>query len=200
MIKVTDLTKYYGDVQALKGINFSVKPGEIVGLLGPNGAGKTTSIKILTGYLQADSGSVQVDGLDVLNNREQVQARVGYLPESTPLYGELSVQDYLKMMADLREIVESDRQALLSEAIHATGLAERLTQPIAQLSKGFRQRVGLAQAILHRPRLLVLDEPTVGLDPTQIIEIRNLIKSLAPKTTILFSSHILRRWRQFVTG
>lgn len=126
MIKVTDLTKYYGDVQALKGINFSVKPGEIVGLLGPNGAGKTTSIKILTGYLQADSGSVQVDGLDVLNNREQVQARVGYLPESTPLYGELSVQDYLKMMADLREIVESDRQALLSEAIHATGLAERL--------------------------------------------------------------------------
>ena len=191
MIKVTDLTKYYGDVQALKGINFSVKPGEIVGLLGPNGAGKTTSIKILTGYLQPDSGSVQVDGLDVLNHREQVQARVGYLPESTPLYGELSVQDYLQMMADLREIAESDRQALLSEAIHATGLGERLTQPIAQLSKGFRQRVGLAQAILHRPRLLVLDEPTVGLDPTQIIEIRNLIKSLAPKTTILFSSHIL---------
>ncbi|RLT41806.1 MAG: ABC transporter ATP-binding protein, partial [Chloroflexi bacterium] len=125
MIKVTDLTKYYGDVQALKGINFSVKPGEIVGLLGPNGAGKTTSIKILTGYLQPDSGSVQVDGLDVLNHREQVQARVGYLPESTPLYGELSVQDYLQMMADLREIAESDRQALLSEAIHATGLGER---------------------------------------------------------------------------
>ena len=167
MIKVTDLTKYYGDVQALKGINFSVKPGEIVGLLGPNGAGKTTSIKILTGYLQADSGSVQVDGLDVLNHREQVQARVGYLPESTPLYGELSVQDYLQMMADLREIAESDRQALLSEAIHATGLGERLTQPIAQLSKGFRQRVGLAQAILHRPRLLVVDEPTVCLDPTR---------------------------------
>ncbi len=191
MIKVTELTKYYGTVQALKGIDFEVKAGEIVGLLGPNGAGKSTAIKILTGYLQPDGGQVEVDGLDVLTHTREVQARIGYLPENTPLYPDLSVQGYLKMMADMREIPPDEQLARLSEAIYATGLAERLTQPIRQLSKGFRQRVGLAQAILHRPKLLILDEPTVGLDPTQIVEIRGLIKRLARHSTILFSSHIL---------
>ena len=191
MIEVVDLVKSYGPIEALRGINFSVAGGEIVGLLGPNGAGKSTAIKIITGYLQPDGGSVTVDGLDVLNHTREVQARIGYLPENAPLYPDLSVQTYLKMMADLREIPHQEQTERLSEAIYATNLADHLTRPIGQLSKGYRQRVGLAQAILHRPRLLILDEPTVGLDPTQIIEIRHLIRRLARHSTILFSSHIL---------
>lgn len=191
MIRVKGLTKYYADIEALYDVSFNVEPGEIVGLLGPNGAGKTTTIKILTGYLHPDKGSAQVDGLEVLENSRAVQARVGYLPENTPLYPEMSVQAYLKMIADLRQLSETEQVVLLSKAVHSTGLEERLTQPIGQLSKGFRQRVGLAQAILHQPRLLILDEPTIGLDPTQIIEIRNLIKGLANQSTVLFSSHIL---------
>ena len=191
MIEVRDLIKAYGHIQALQGVSFNVADGEIVGLLGPNGAGKTTIIKILTGYLQPDEGTVAVDGLDVLTQTQAAQARIGYLPENAPIYPELSVQAYLKLMADLRQIPASEERARLSEAIHATGLADRLTQPIGQLSKGYRQRVGLAQAILHRPRLLILDEPTVGLDPTQIVEIRSLIRRLSEHSTILFSTHIL---------
>ena len=191
MIEVVDLTKAYGPIEALRGISFHVAPGEVVGLLGPNGAGKSTTIKILTGYLQPDGGTVKVDGLDVLTHTREIQARIGYLPENAPLYPELTVQAYLLMMADLREIPRDEQPARLSEAVYATGLAEHLTRPIGQLSKGFRQRVGLAQAILHQPRLLILDEPTIGLDPTQIIEIRHLIRRLAQQSTILFSSHIL---------
>ncbi|HMR66806.1 MAG TPA: ATP-binding cassette domain-containing protein [Anaerolineae bacterium] len=191
MIEVTNLTKSYGPIQALRGVSFKVNTGEVVGLLGPNGAGKSTTIKILTGYLQPDDGLVMVDGLDVLSHTREVQARIGYLPENAPLYPELTVQTYLRMIADLREIPLEEQQARLSEAIYAAGLAERLTQPIGQLSKGFRQRVGLAQAILHRPKLLIFDEPTIGLDPTQIVEIRHLLRRLARHSTILFSSHIL---------
>lgn len=191
MIEVADLVKSYGAIEALRGVSFSVADGEIVGLLGPNGAGKSTAIKIITGYLQPDGGRVEVDGLDVLNHTREVQARIGYLPENAPLYPDLSVQTYLKMIADLREIPREEQAERLSEAIYATNLADHLTRPIGQLSKGYRQRVGLAQAILHRPRLLILDEPTVGLDPTQIIEIRYLIRRLARHSTILFSSHIL---------
>lgn len=191
MIEVSELKKAYGTVEALRGVSFSIAPGQIVGLLGPNGAGKTTIIKILTGYLQPDAGTVSVDGLDVLTHTREVQARIGYLPENAPLYPELSVQGYLKMMADLRQIPPGEQLARISEAVHATGLAEHLTRPIGTLSKGFRQRVGLAQAILHRPKLLILDEPTVGLDPTQIVEIRRLIHRLADQSTILFSTHIL---------
>jgi ABC-2 type transport system ATP-binding protein len=191
MIEVTNLTKSYGSIEAIRGISFQVTPGEVVGLLGPNGAGKSTTIKVLTGYLQPDAGRVQVDGLDVLTHTRQVQARIGYLPENAPLYPELTVQAYLLMMADLREIPRQAQLERLSEAIYATALEEHLTRPIGQLSKGFRQRVGLAQAILHKPKLLILDEPTVGLDPTQIVEIRNLIRRLAQHSTILFSSHIL---------
>lgn len=191
MIEVVDLTKAYGLIEALRGITFRVSPGEIVGLLGPNGAGKTTAIRIITGYLQPDGGTVEVDGLDVLTHTREVQTRIGYLPENAPLYPELSVQAYLKMMADLREIPQEEQPARLSEAIYATSLDDHLTRPIGQLSKGYRQRVGLAQAILHRPKLLIFDEPTVGLDPTQIIEIRHLIRRLARNSTILFSSHIL---------
>jgi ABC-2 type transport system ATP-binding protein len=191
MIDVTELTKSYGPVEALRGVTFHIAPGEIVGLLGPNGAGKTTTIKILTGYLQPDDGSVYVNELDVLTHTREVQAQIGYLPESAPLYPELSVQAYLRMMADLRQVPEDEQLARLSEAIYATGLADHLTRPIGELSKGYRQRVGLAQAILHQPRLLILDEPTLGLDPTQIVEIRRLIRRLAENSTILFSTHIL---------
>ncbi|MBE2197354.1 MAG: ATP-binding cassette domain-containing protein [Anaerolinea sp.] len=191
MINVTELKKSYGAVEALKGVSFSIAAGEIIGLLGPNGAGKTTIIKALTGYLQPDSGVIMVDGLDVLTQTQAVQERIGYLPENAPLYPELSVQAYLLMMAGLRQIPDVEIPARLSAAVHATGLADHLTRPIGQLSKGYRQRVGLAQAILHRPRLLILDEPTVGLDPTQIVEIRHLIRRLAQHSTILFSTHIL---------
>jgi ABC-2 type transport system ATP-binding protein len=191
MIEVSELRKSYGSVEALRGVSFDIAPGQIVGLLGPNGAGKTTILKILTGYLQPDAGTVKVDGLDVLTHTRKVQARIGYLPENAPLYPELSVQGYLRFMADLREIPHREQPARLSEAIYAAGLQEHLTRPIGTLSKGFRQRVGLAQAILHQPKLLILDEPTVGLDPTQIVEIRRLIRRLAERSTVLFSTHIL---------
>lgn len=191
MIRVENLTKSYGPIEALRGINFEVQPGEIVGLLGPNGAGKSTTIKIMTGYLHPDDGSVEIDGLDVFTHAHEVQSRIGYLSENTPLYPNLTVQAYLKLMAEMRGIPVEDHTRLLSEAIIATGLVEHRARPIAHLSKGLRQRVGLAQAILHRPKLLILDEPTIGLDPTQIVEIRNLIKRLSDHTTILFSSHIL---------
>ena len=191
MIDVTDLTKSYGPVEALRGVSFSIAGREIVGLLGPNGAGKTTIMKILTGYLHPDEGTVTVNGLDVPTHTRQVQAQIGYLPETAPLYPELSVQAYLKMMADLRQIPEGEQVARISEAVYASGLQDHLTRPIGQLSKGFRQRVGLAQAIVHRPQLLILDEPTIGLDPTQVVEIRHLIRSLAEHSTVLFSTHIL---------
>jgi ABC-2 type transport system ATP-binding protein len=191
MIDVTDLSKSYGPIKALDGVSFHMEEGEIVGLLGPNGAGKTTTIKILTGYLQPDEGDVRINGMDVLEQTRQVQAQIGYLPETAPLYPELTVQSYLRTVADLRRIPEEEQRERLSQAIYATGLQEQLTRPIAELSKGFRQRVGLAQAIVHRPRILILDEPTIGLDPTQIVEMRDLIRDLAQDSTILFSTHIL---------
>ncbi|MDE2852997.1 MAG: ABC transporter ATP-binding protein [Chloroflexota bacterium] len=191
MIHVRNIAKSYGRIRALHGVSFDIGPGEIVGLLGPNGAGKSTAIKIITGFLHPDEGTVEIDGLNVLSNLRAVQASIGYLSENTPLYPELSVQAYLSMMAELREVPPADFIALLSDAVYGAGLQDYLTRPIASLSKGLRQRVGLAQAILHKPRFLILDEPTVGLDPTQIVEIRALIKSLAQDSTILFSSHIL---------
>ncbi len=191
MINVKDLFKSYGPIEALRGVSFRIDEGEIVGLLGPNGAGKTTIIKILIGYLQPDEGTVEVAGLDVPTHAQEVQAQLGYLPETAPLYPELSVQSYLQMMADLRQIPAQDQVARLSEAVYATGLRDHLTRPIGELSKGFRQRVGLAQAILHQPKLLILDEPTIGLDPTQIVEVRRLIRRLAKHSTVLFSTHIL---------
>jgi ABC-2 type transport system ATP-binding protein len=191
MIDVTDVSKSYGSIQALKDVSFHVAAGEVIGLLGPNGAGKTTMMKILTGYLQPDSGQVIIDGLDVLTDTLEVQKRIGYLPENAPLYPELSVQSYLKMIADLRQIPPADQPALISEAVRATDLADHLTRPIGQLSKGYRQRVGLAQAILHQPKLLILDEPTLGLDPTQIVEVRRLIRRLARNSTVFLSTHIL---------
>jgi ABC-2 type transport system ATP-binding protein len=191
MIDVADVSKSYDTVQALDGVSFQVEPGQVIGLLGPNGAGKTTMIKILCGYLQPDSGRVLIDGLDVMEQTLDVQARIGYLPENAPLYPELSVQRYLMMMAELRRIPPGDRLHCLADAVRATGLGGQLARPIGELSKGFRQRVGLAQAILHKPRLLILDEPTVGLDPTQIVQVRHLIARLAQQSTVLLSTHIL---------
>jgi ABC-2 type transport system ATP-binding protein len=191
VIEAKALTKRYGDRSAVDGLDLAIEEGEVFGLLGPNGAGKTTTIKILTGYLQPDDGDVQIDGLDVLTQPREVQKRLGYLPESAPLYRELSVQSYLRMIAELREIPDDEQAARISEAVYATNLVDQLARPIHELSKGYRQRVGLAQAILHKPKLLILDEPTIGLDPTQIMEIRRLIKRLARHATILFSTHIL---------
>jgi ABC-2 type transport system ATP-binding protein len=191
MIHVADVSKSYGAVQALDDVSFQVESGQVIGLLGPNGAGKTTMIKILCGYLQPDRGQVIIDDLDVMEQTLEVQARIGYLPENAPLYPELSVQGYLIMMAELRRIPPGNRLRAIADAVHATGLGGQLARPIGELSKGYQQRVGLAQAILHKPRLLILDEPTVGLDPTQIVQVRHLIRRLARRSTILLSTHIL---------
>jgi ABC-2 type transport system ATP-binding protein len=191
IIEVEELGKNYGNVRALSGVSFKVEKGEIIGLLGPNGAGKTTTMKILSGYLQPSEGTAKVAGFDVVEQPLEVQKRLGYLPENAPLYLDMAVQEYLGMMAELRGIAAEQRGALLSEAVLSTGLEKQLTRPIGNLSKGFRQRVGLAQAILHKPEVLILDEPTNGLDPYQILEIRSLIKRLAEDATVIVSTHIL---------
>lgn len=191
MIRAKELRKNYGDLEALRGVSFEVRAGEIIGLLGPNGAGKTTLMQILTGFIQPSAGRATVGGVDVLTEPGRVQEMIGYLPENAPLYPELTVQSYLKMIADLRRLPATAQPGLMAEAVDAVGLRDRLTRPIGTLSKGYRQRVGLAQAILHRPQLLILDEPTNGLDPTQIVEVRNLIRTLAKKSTVLLSTHIL---------
>ncbi|MEJ7603589.1 MAG: ATP-binding cassette domain-containing protein, partial [Kofleriaceae bacterium] len=180
-----------GRIRALEDVSFEVAPGEVVGLLGPNGAGKTTLMKILTGVLEPDGGEIRVHGIDVVADPLAAQRRIGYLPESAPLYSEMLVQEYLDTMAAMRGVPYGDRRERMIEAIRATGLEDRVVQPIGTLSKGFRQRVGIAQAIIHQPDILILDEPTTGLDPTQIVEIRDLIKRLASKTTVLLSTHIL---------
>ena len=191
MIFVSKVSKSYGNIQALNDVSLTIQKGEIVGILGPNGAGKTTLIKIITGYLQPDSGSVMVEDQDILNNTEIIQKRIGYLPENAPLYPELMVQEYLQMMCDLRQIPPEEQLAAISTAVNSVKIEEVLTRKIGQLSKGMRQRVGLAQAIIHKPEILILDEPTVGLDPTQIVEIRQLIKRISKHSTVLFSTHIL---------
>ncbi|HEY5936939.1 MAG TPA: ATP-binding cassette domain-containing protein [Kofleriaceae bacterium] len=190
-IEIEHLSKSYGRIRALEDVSFKVEPGEVIGLLGPNGAGKTTLMKILTGYLEPDGGEVRVHGIDVVADPLSAQRRIGYLPESAPLYSEMIVQEYLDTMAAMRGVPFGDRREKMIEAIRATGLEDRVVQPIGTLSKGFRQRVGIAQAIIHQPDILILDEPTTGLDPTQIVEIRDLIKRLASKTTVLLSTHIL---------
>jgi ABC-2 type transport system ATP-binding protein len=192
MISIQNLTRRYGDTKAVDGVSTEIRRGEIVGLLGHNGAGKTTVMKILTGYLDATSGTVTVDGLDVDTQRTQVQQRIGYLPENAPLYDEMLVQEYLIMMAELRGVDASAIPSRVASAVIATGLQDRLLSPIGTLSKGLRQRVGIAQAILHEPDVLVLDEPTNGLDPMQIQSIRTLIRRLGENSTIILSTHILQ--------
>ena len=190
-IKIENLSKSYDRIQALSSVSFEVGAGEVIGLLGPNGAGKTTLMKILTGYLEPDEGDVRIHGIDVIEDPLAAQRRIGYLPESAPLYGEMLVQEYLEMMAALRGVPYADRRDRTIEAIRATGLEDRAVQSIGTLSKGYRQRVGIAQAIIHQPDILILDEPTTGLDPTQIVEIRDLIKGLSEHTTVVLSTHIL---------
>jgi ABC-2 type transport system ATP-binding protein len=196
MIEVESVGKQYGDFVALDDVSFRIGRGEIVGLLGPNGAGKTTLIRMLTGYFEPSSGTIRIAGVDVESDPLAAQQHIGYLPEQTPLYPEMLVQEYLGMVADFRGLPPERHQPLLAEAIWATELEQHLTRPIGALSKGFRQRVGLAQAILHEPEVLILDEPTSGLDPTQIVHVRTLIQRLAQRATVLFSSHVLSEVEQ----
>lgn len=192
MIAIRELTRRYGPVLAIDRVTVEIGRGEVVGLLGQNGAGKTTLMKVLTGYLEPTSGTVEVGGIDVQVDRIGVQRQIGYLPENAPLYPEMLVQDYLVMMAALRGVPADRIDAAVAQAAADTGLSARLLEPIQTLSKGYRQRVGIAQAIVHQPDVLVLDEPTNGLDPVQIQSIRDLIRRLAARTTVILSTHILQ--------
>ncbi len=189
MISVQNLVKHYGEVKAVDGISFTIRKGEITGLLGPNGAGKTTTLRILTGYLQPTDGVVSIDDFLVEEHPIEIKKRIGYLPESAPLYPDMMVYDFLQFMADIREI--NDKERIKDVAIQC-GITEVMHKNIGELSKGYKQRVGLAQAILHDPDILILDEPTNGLDPNQIVEIRDLIKELGKEKTVIISTHILQ--------
>lgn len=191
MIEVRDLTKRYGKARGIEGFTFSVDKGEVLGFLGPNGAGKTTTMRIITGYLAATSGTVKVDGFDVFEDAMEARRRIGYLPENPPLYREMTVGGYLRFVSELKGIPRPNRKDAIISVAEAAGVDGVLSRVIGNLSKGYRQRVGLAQALLGNPEVLILDEPTAGLDPRQIIEIRNLIRSLAERHTIILSSHIL---------
>jgi len=191
MIAVEDLNKYYGPRRAVADVSFSVEKGEILGFLGPNGAGKTTTMRILTGFLPASSGTASIAGFDVFKQPIEARRHLGYLPENVPLYTEMSVGAYLDFMAKIKAIPGGVRKARVDEAMEMTDITDRRNQLIGKLSKGYRQRVGLAQAILGKPPVLILDEPTVGLDPRQIIEVRDLIKGLAGEHTVILSTHIL---------
>lgn len=191
MIEVEHLTKIYGGIAAINDISFTVEPGEILGFLGPNGAGKTTTMRILTGYLPASSGTARIAGHDVHADAMTVRQRIGYLPENPPLYPDMTVEGFLNFVAQLKGVSAGDRQKQIQSAMARCNLQEKRKVLIRKLSKGFKQRVGIAQAIVHDPPVIILDEPTVGLDPRQIIEVRNLIKSLAGNHTIILSTHIL---------
>src|SRR5687767_13110647 len=190
-IEVTGLTKIYGNQKAIDNISFKVNNGEIAGFLGPNGAGKSTTIKIITGFLQADNGEVSVNGLPVKSNSIETKKKIGYLPESNPLYYEMYVREYLEFVFNVHRL-QKEKKKKINEVIMLTGLSVESNKKIGQLSKGYKQRVGLAAALIHDPDVLILDEPTTGLDPNQIIEIREVIMRLGENKTILFSSHILQ--------
>ncbi len=191
MIQVSHLTKLYGPRAAVNDLSFEVQKGEIVGFLGPNGAGKSTTMKILTGFMPASEGKVSVCGYDVFQNPLAVKRNVGFLPENPPVYPEMSVGDYLEFAAQLHQVPANKVASAVSDILEKTSLGDVRKRLIGNLSKGYRQRVGLAQALVHNPQVLILDEPTVGLDPKQIIEIRELIKGLAGEHTVILSSHIL---------
>jgi ABC-2 type transport system ATP-binding protein len=192
MIEVANLSKRYGDIAAIRDVSFTAADGEILGFLGPNGAGKTTTMRIITGFMPATSGTVRVDGFDVFEQSTEVRRRIGYLPENPPLYNDMSVSAYLRFVAKLKGLTRgADIAAALERVLETCGLTAVRERLLGHLSKGFRQRVGLAQALIHDPPVLVLDEPTIGLDPRQIIEIRGLIKTLGGKRTIVLSTHIL---------
>ena len=192
MIKVEKLSKSYGPARALDGISFEVERGEVVGFLGPNGAGKSTTMKILTGFLLPTSGRAFVDGQDVVDESLTVRRRIGYLPESTPLYTEMRVDEYLRFAAEIRGVPGSDAKRAVHRVVDLCGLGRVFGKNILELSKGYKQRVGLAQAMVHEPDLLILDEPTSGLDPNQIVEVRALIKRLGQEHTVILSTHYLQ--------
>jgi ABC-2 type transport system ATP-binding protein len=191
MIEVANLTKRYGSTVAVDDISFSVRQGEILGFLGPNGAGKTTTMKILTCYIAPDRGHVKVAGHDIETESLAVRSRIGYLPESTPLYGDMGIVEYLKFVGRMRRIPSSRLDGAVKRAVELTSLEDMITKNIGELSRGYRQRVGLAQALLHEPDIMILDEPTSGLDPNQIIEIRELIKRIGREKTVILCTHIL---------
>ncbi len=190
-IVVSNLTKIYGEQKAVDDISFTAADNEIVGFLGPNGAGKSTTMKIITGYLAADAGNAVVNGVNVNEEAVEAKKQIGYLPEGNPLYYEMYVREYLQFMGGIHE-VKSGLKKRIEEVIDTTGLRPESNKKTGQLSKGYKQRVGLAAALLHDPKILILDEPTTGLDPNQIVEIRQLIKELGKNKTVLFSSHILQ--------
>jgi ABC-2 type transport system ATP-binding protein len=191
MIEVEGLSKHYGPVTAIRDVSFSVKRGEIVGFLGPNGAGKTTTMRILSCFMPATSGTARVAGFDVLSRSLEVRRRIGYLPENVPLYGEMKVGAYLDFVAEAKGVGRAERRGRIAEVMERCDIAEVQHRLIGKLSKGYRQRVGLAQALVNDPDVLILDEPTIGLDPVQVAEIRALIKSLAGQHTVILSTHIL---------
>jgi ABC-2 type transport system ATP-binding protein len=191
LIEVQDLSKSYGEKTAVDRISFSVNKGEILGFLGPNGAGKTTTMRVLTGYLPATTGTAKIAGFDVFDDSMEVRQRIGYLPENPPLYFDMTVSEYLDFVARIKNVPAEKRAQRIEAAMEMTKIVEQRDQLIKRLSRGFKQRVGLAQAIVHDPDVIILDEPTVGLDPKQIIEVRHLIKGLAGSHTIILSTHIL---------
>ena len=191
MIEVKDLTKSFGNRTAVDHLSFTVNRGEILGFLGPNGAGKTTTMRILTGFLPATSGTARVAGFDVFNDSLEVRKRIGYLPEAPPLYPDMTVASYLDFVTRIKNVPAENRQARVDDALVKTSLEDKRHELIKRLSRGYKQRVGLAQALVHDPDVIILDEPTVGLDPKQIIEVRHLIKGLAGSHTIILSTHIL---------
>ena len=190
MIEVKNLTKRYGDIKALDDISFTVDTGEVLGFLGPNGAGKSTTMNIITGYISSTSGTVTVDGSEILENPRETKSKIGYLPEIPPLYPEMTVRKYLEFMFDLKK-VKLPKKENIEEIMRLVRISDMADRLIKNLSKGYRQRVGFGQALLGNPPVLILDEPTVGLDPKQIIEVRKLIRSLGKKHTVIFSSHVL---------
>jgi len=191
MIEVRDLSKRYGDLVAVHQVSFTAVKGEILGFLGPNGAGKTTTMRIITGFLPATSGTVRVDGFDIFEQSYDVRKRIGYLPENPPLYNDMTVSSYLDFVGRIKGIPRADLEVARDRVVETCGLAKVTRRVLGHLSKGFRQRVGLAQALIHNPPVLVLDEPTIGLDPRQIIDIRTLIRELAGERTVILSTHIL---------
>ena len=190
MIEVTNLVKHYGDKKAVNNISFTINDGELVGFLGPNGAGKSTTMNVLTGYLSATSGSAKINGVDILEDPINAKRHIGYLPEQPPLYMDMTVNEYLDFICDLKGVKDGRKQHI-DDMCELTGITHVYKRMIRNLSKGYKQRVGLAQALIGNPEVLILDEPTVGLDPIQIIEIRNVIKDLGKKRTVILSSHIL---------
>ena len=191
-LEVSQLSKFYGTQKALDDVSFSAAPGRILGFLGPNGAGKSTTMKIITGYLQADSGEVKILGENALENPKKISPKIGYLPEHNPLYLDLYVREFLEFSGGLYGMKSSQVRERVNELVKKTGLGSEQHKKIGQLSKGYRQRVGLARALIHDPQVVILDEPTTGLDPNQLVEIRNLIREIAAQKTLIFSTHIMQ--------